>query len=259
MVEDKKLRIGVIGAGAMGGATALGLAERGYDVMAATPHPSKCGALKEAGVVVTHDNTEVARLCDIIIIAVKPWVLPVVAEQLKEPLSGCRIQIGVIAAGIPCSEIRSMFPTVDAGSDIALIMPNTAMAVGKSVTFTVPILGEAEVFNRLYRNLGTVMEIGERQLPGATSLASCGIAYAMRYVRAAVEGGVELGFKAQEAQEIVAGTLEGASALLREPGAHAEAEIDKVTTPGGKTIRGLNRMEACGFTTAVIEGLKASL
>ena len=99
----------------------------------------------------------------------------------------------------------------------------------------------------------------ERLLPAATTLASCGIAYAMRYVRAAAEGGVELGFRADEATGIVLQTVRGAVELLQAGGEHPEAAIDRVTTPGGVTIRGLNEMEHAGFTSAVIRGLKAGL
>ena len=93
----------------------------------------------------------------------------------------------------------------------------------------------------------------------ATALCSCGTAYALRYIRAAVEGGVELGLYPDQAKAIVAQTVKGAADMLMTSGEHPEAEIDKVTTPGGITIKGLNRMEACGFSTAVIEGLKASV
>ncbi|MDE7407422.1 MAG: pyrroline-5-carboxylate reductase, partial [Muribaculaceae bacterium] len=138
-------------------------------------------------------------------------------------------------------------------------MPNTAMVLRQSMTFIVEANGTAVEATRLFSHLGSVFTIPERLLPGATALASCGIAYAMRYVRAATEGGVELGFKASEAQAIIAQTLKGAVALLGVEGAHPETEIDKVTTPGGLTIRGLNAMEHNGFTSAVIAGLKASL
>ena len=137
-------------------------------------------------------------------------------------------------------------------------MPNTAMSVGKSMTFAVSVEGEPGDIVELFAPTGKVMVIEERLLGAATALASCGIAYALRYVRAAVEGGVELGFRAADAQAIVAQTIEGAATLLQRPGAHAEAEIDKVTTAGGTTIKGLNEMEHAGFTSAVIRGLKAA-
>ena len=126
------------------------------------------------------------------------------------------------------------------------------------MTFIVKIEGESPESFKVFGKTGCVKAIEESKLPAVTALASCGIAFAMRYVRAATEGGVELGIKATEGQQIVAQTLAGAVALLSQPGAHAEAEIDKVTTPGGITIKGLNAMEKAGFTNAVIEGLRAS-
>ena len=81
----------------------------------------------------------------------------------------------------------------------------------------------------------------------------------MRYIRASVEGGVEIGFKAKDAEQIVLQTVKGAVELLQATGEHPEAAIDKVTTPGGVTIRGLNEMEHAGFTSAVVRGLKAGL
>jgi pyrroline-5-carboxylate reductase len=112
---------------------------------------------------------------------------------------------------------------------------------------------------RLFSIMGQVMHIKEALMPAATSLASCGIAFALRYVRAAMEGGVELGFRPEDAQRIICQTLQGTVDLLSQPGAHPEAEIDKVTTPGGLTICGLNAMEECGFTHSVQQGLRASI
>ena len=109
-----------------------------------------------------------------------------------------------------------------------------------------------------FGELGDAMWVEERLMGAGMALASCGIAYAMRYVRAATEGGVELGMYARDAQRIVAQTLKGAVALLQANQSHPEQEIDKVTTPGGITIRGLNAMEQAGFTNSVVQGLKAS-
>ena len=106
--------------------------------------------------------------------------------------------------------------------------------------------------------LGMSMPVEERLMGAGTALASCGIAYAFRYIRAAAEGGVELGFYPDQAKKIVMQTLLGAVKLLEASGENPETEIDKVTTPGGITIKGLNAMERNGFTTAVIEGLKNS-
>ena len=108
----------------------------------------------------------------------------------------------------------------------------------------------------LFDELGESILLEESLYPAATAL-SCSIAYAMRYARASVEGAVELGFKAKLAQKIVLQTMAGAVELLKATGEHPEAAIDKVTTPGGLTIRGLNEMEHAGFSSAVIRGMKA--
>ena len=109
----------------------------------------------------------------------------------------------------------------------------------------------------IFDTMGNTLITDEAHLAAGTTLASCGIAYAMRYIRAASEGGVELGFKADQAKEIVMQTMLGAVKLLEASGLHPEAAIDLVTTPGGVTIKGLNEMEHAGFTSAVIRGLKA--
>ena len=115
------------------------------------------------------------------------------------------------------------------------------------------------VINDLFATMGKSMIVEERLMGAGTSLASCGIAFAMRYIRAASEGGVELGFYANDAKEIVMQAMVGAVKLIEANNSNPETEIDKVTTPGGLTIKGLNAMEKYGFTTAVIEGLKASV
>jgi pyrroline-5-carboxylate reductase len=109
----------------------------------------------------------------------------------------------------------------------------------------------------IFNEMGNTLITDEKHLAAGTTLASCGIAYAMRYIRAASEGGVELGFKADDAKKIVMQTMKGAVELLEASGMHPEAAIDLVATPGGVTIKGLNEMEHAGFTSAVIRGLKA--
>ena len=129
------------------------------------------------------------------------------------------------------------------------------------MTFIAPIGATAEqtaMMEQIFDDLGKTYITDEAHLGAGTVLASCGIAYAMRYIRAAAEGGVELGFSADVAKDIVLQTVKGAVALLQANGNHPEAEIDKVTTAGGTTIKGLNEMEHAGFTSAVIRGLKAA-
>jgi pyrroline-5-carboxylate reductase len=131
-----------------------------------------------------------------------------------------------------------------------------------SMTFIVPCGAtqqQTQLVQGIFDEMGTSLITDEQHLASGTTLASCGIAYAMRYIRAAAEGGVELGFKADDAKKIVMQTMKGAVELLEASGLHPEAAIDLVTTPGGVTIKGLNEMEHAGFTSAVIRGLKAGL
>lgn len=254
-------KIAIIGGGAMGSAVARGLLDAKAiapsRLMISTPHSDKCRELAGKGVSVISDNSLAVYGAELVIIAVKPWILPDVIAGIKDHIDPDKTEVTAIVAGVPARDIERMWGN-RVPARLSIAMPNTAMSIGESMTFIVSVSGAPVLAKEIFSYLGEVMEIPERLLGGATALASCGIAYAMRYVRAACEGGVELGFRASEAQAIVAQTLKGAVALLNVPHAHPEIEIDKVTTPGGITIRGLNEMEKNGFTAAVISGLKAS-
>ena len=143
-----------------------------------------------------------------------------------------------------------------------LVIPNIAIAQLASMTFMVPVGADdaqTAIVKGIFDEMGSTLITDFQHLAAGTTLASCGIAYAMRYIRAASEGGVELGFKADVAKDIVMQTVLGAVKLLQASGMHPEQAIDLVTTPGGVTIKGLNEMEHAGFTSAVIRGLKAGL
>ena len=116
---------------------------------------------------------------------------------------------------------------------------------------------EEELLN-IFNQLGKAIIIPEGQMGAMTSVSSCGIAYILRFIRAASEGAVELGVRADVAHEVVAQTMIGAARLIMTNHSNPEAEIDKVTTPGGWTIKGLKAMEDNGFTKSVIAGIKAN-
>lgn len=248
----------------MGGALAAGLLDKGSDMQITVSNPSQgpLEPLARAGAAITHSNTEAVKDADIVVIAVKPWVVEGVVAEIKDSLDYSRQTVVLIVAGISGDRLKDMFSRDGALPSLLVAMPNTAMTVGESMTFILPLNADKEVTDnvvRLFTFLGEARAIDEAQLPAATALASCGIAYVMRYVRAAMEAGVELGLKPADAQAMLCQTLRGAAALLERPGAHPESEIDKVTTPGGLTIRGLNELENAGFSSAVIRGHKASV
>lgn len=249
----------------MGGAMADGFIKSGAvkpaDISVANPTAQKLEHFALQGASVTTDNKTAAEGADIVVIAVKPWLVEQVVNELKPVLNYTRQTIITVAAGISGSQFTAWLKKDDTVPQTFIVISNTAIAVLASMTFIVPVNATADttaIVKALFDNVGQTMVTDERHLSAGMTLASCGIAYAMRYVRAAAEGGVELGFKADMAKDIVLQTMKGAVELLQANGNHPEAEIDKVCTPGGLTIRGLNEMEHAGFTSAVIRGLKAA-
>lgn len=245
----------------MGGALARGLINTNHfspkEITISDPVTSHLKDLKENGVKIISNNKEAVKDADFVVVAVKPWLFNEVITDISPAIHIHKTEVCCIVAGIKAAEIYNMFEG-NVPEKLSIVIPNTAMSVAESMTFVVSINGKPDIAMTVFGYLGKAMEIEERLLPAATALASCGIAFALRYVRASCEGGVELGFKASQAKDIVCQTLTGAVSLLSNPDSHPEVEIDKVTTPGGITIKGLNTMERFGFTTSVIEGLKAA-
>lgn len=255
------MRIAIIGAGTMGWAIAEGLLRQDkivVDLILTAASEASVKKYDAMGLNATNDNKAAASSADILILAVKPWLFEKVCGEIADVAVG-KIIISV-AAGVSLETLEVYLNSHDKNSEIAIAIPNTAAAFCQSMTFISSYSHKAvSCATEIFSTLGDTLIVDESHLWAGMALASCGIAYALRYIRAATEGGVELGFKASIAQRIVAQTVKGAVALLSQPGSHAESEIDKVTTAGGITIRGLNEMEHAGFTSAVIRGLKASV
>ena len=241
----------------MGGAVALGLHRLAKDVSltVTTAHASTLEKYAALGINATLDNVAAAEEADVVILGVKPWLVESVLAQIKPCLSG-KVLLS-LAAGIPSAQMAQWL--LGTGVKAAYtVIPNLAAEIGESMTFASAILGKAdELVMSLFDKLGKTLIVDERRLQAGMMVASCGTAFALRYARAAMEGGVQLGLYPHEALEAVYQTMKGAVDLAASRGAHPEAEIDRVTTPGGITIRGLNAMEEAGFTAAVIAGLKA--
>lgn len=248
----------------MGGALAEGLIKGDYikneDICVADPSRSSRDHFSNLGITATPSNQLAAQGADVVCVVVKPWLVEQVLKGIKDVLDYSQQMLIVVAAGVSSENIKAW---LDKGSDMIstfLVIPNIAIAQLQSMTFVAPVVAEpqqTEQVKALFDSMGQTIITEESHLGAGTTLASCGIAYAMRYIRAAAEGGVELGFKADEAKKIVMQTMKGAVELLESSGLHPEAAIDLVTTPGGVTIKGLNEMEHAGFTSAVIRGLKA--
>lgn len=249
----------------MGGAIARGLIANNVvaaaDVVCCDHNRDKLARLKEfnGGIATTLSSREAAENADIIVLSVKPWCVEQSLAEIRDLIDTRSQDLVSIAAGVSFADLKGYLQ--DADATLFRVIPNTAIEVGSSMTFVSAHNSSEQRTARIVKMfdvLGSALLIPEEKMTAGTALASCGIAYAMRYIRAAMEGGIELGFKADDARGIVLNTVKGAAELLLASGEHPEDAIDKVTTPGGITIKGLNEMEKEGFSHAVIAGLKAS-
>lgn len=261
------MKITFIGAGNMGGAMAHGL----YSANVFKPEDMTCtarsaGTLDKClrlmpGIHVTTDNSSAVKDADIVVFAVKPWMLEDVIKQVKPSLRGHDQFYVSVVAGATTDKLEALLKSENNPTPcVFYLIPNTAIDVCESMTFFVPKNAKPEQIDcvqQMMDRVGTCMQIEEKNMSACMALASCGIAYAYRYLRASMEGGIEMGLYAKDAKRIVAQTMLGAAQMILQHNTHPEQEIDCVTTPGGLTIKGLNAMEEHGFTNAVIKGLKA--
>lgn len=254
------MKIAIIGAGNLGlsiakgilnsnGATSMYLTKR---TTSDIEHFEKYG-----NVTITSDNREAAKNSDILIFAVQPSQFQDILVGIKDLLTENHVLISTITG----FSIAKMEAVIGSEHSIIRSMPNTAISVGQSMTCVCSndkgkkkIALAKAVFNRM----GHSMEIPEQQMQAATVICASGIAFWMRLIRATTQGAIQLGFDAKEAQELAMHTCSGAANLLIESGSHPEAEIDKVTTPKGCTIQGLNEMEHQGLSSSLIQGIVAS-
>jgi pyrroline-5-carboxylate reductase len=213
--------------------------------------------LAAKGIQLTSDNVKAVQNSKLIVLAVKPYNLEAICDEIKSSLKSDNHIVVSAASGTSISELKGFL-----GDDISIFraMPNTAADVKESVTC---LCGEEskedyQLVEMLFNYCGSTIKINENLMEAATVLGACGIAYVLRFMRAMVQGGIQIGFDAKTAESIVNQTVKGAATLLTENDNHAEAEIDKVTTPKGCTIAGLNEMEHNGFSSALIKGITTS-
>lgn len=255
-------KLTIIGAGNLGIAIAKGVVSAGIlpaqQVTLTRRSLTYLSDLKAEGFQLSSNNVEAIDQADYVILCVQPKQLEGVLKEIGPTLKD-QVLVSVIT-GVSLERIGEH---LDASIPIVRAMPNTAVAIGESMTCIcrsdqVSQETEQEVV-RIFESLGEVLVIEERLMKAATVLGASGIAFFMRYLRAATQGGIEMGFHPEEAQQIAVQTAKGAASLIISQGNHPEVEIDKVTTPQGCTIAGLNEMEHQGFSSALIKGLLTSI
>jgi pyrroline-5-carboxylate reductase len=257
----KSGKIAIIGGGNLGTAIAEGLIASRFakpaDITITKRNTSTLKPYEKKGIRVTANNADAVKQSEIVILAVKPFQVKDVIDGIRKELGSSHILVSVLT-GVTIKDLEEI---VKKKLPVFRAMPNTAIAIRESMTCLSSSNATAEQvkhINDLFCTVGKVVTIEEKLMDAATVLGACGTAYAMRYIRANIQGGIEIGFDAQTASLIAAQTVKGAAQLLLEKGSHPEYEIDKVTTPKGCTIAGLNEMEHRGFSSSLIKGVVAS-
>lgn len=255
-------KIAIIGGGNLGTAIAEGLVNSGFTkaehIIITKRNIATLAALEEKGVLISNNNEEAIQFADWVILAVKPFQIKEILQQLKPNLDATRHVLVSVITGLWIKDMQEIV-----GTDFTLFraMPNTAIAIQESITCICKYNASEEqtkFVTDLFDQLGKTVTIEEKLMDAATVLGACGTAYAMRYIRANIQGGIEIGFDAKTASLIAAQTVKGAAELLLTKHTHPEQEIDKVTTPKGCTIAGLNEMEHQGFSSSLIKGVVTS-
>jgi pyrroline-5-carboxylate reductase len=259
MLNSKK--IAIIGTGNLGTAIAKGLLKNNFPanrLITTDRKKEQLEALAEQGVQTTIDNQKAVEQADIVIIAVKPYKIESILAEIAAGVKNGQMILSVVS-GISIDKIKNQIANPEV--KICRVMPNTAIAINESMTcIAAPEANDEQkqIITELFSGLGDSIFINEEMVDAATVLAACGIAFAMRFIRAMVQGGIEIGFSSKIASQIANQTVKGAAELLIQNKLHPEEEIDKVTTPKGYTISGLNEMEHNGFSSSLIKGILTS-
>ncbi|AIM35666.1 pyrroline-5-carboxylate reductase [Sphingobacterium sp. SG20118] len=255
-------RITIIGTGNIGLSLAKGLVKKQFcpaDQITLTRRNVKAlYAESQEGFIVTDNNLLAVKEADIIVFAILPQQLRKVLEEIAPIVRNSNQVFVSVVSGVSCADIKAVL-----GTDTAVVraMPNTAIAIGQSMTCVASDDASSDVVRAveaMFETVGAVVVINEDLMTSATALCACGIAFFLRAIRAASQGGVEIGFHAHDALKMAIQTAKGAADLLLQTQSHPESEIDKVTSPKGCTIAGLNEMEHNGFSSAFIKGIKLS-
>jgi pyrroline-5-carboxylate reductase len=251
--------LAILGGGNMGVSIARGLVAAGRYVpgriILTRRQPQLLERLAREGFVVQGDNRDAVRKARVVILAVRPQQLTDLLKDISSVVSPARHLIISIVTGVSVDEIRK---ALRKPARIVRAMPNIAVETRESMTCLassrVPAEALAET-KALFDALGSTVLIEEELMVPATALCACGVAFFLRSIRAASQGGIQIGFHSDDALLMAAQTARGAASLLLSARSHPEGEIDKVTTPSGCTIAGLNEMEHHGFSSAMIMGI----
>lgn len=254
-------KIAVIGAGNIGISIINGLVKSGKytkeQIYLTRRHLNNLEQYGKKGFHITTNNNAAVRNSKIVLLCVEPQQAVDVLKEISKELHSGHILISVVSS----LTITKIYEFISSDIKVIRAMPNTAISIGESITCLASIKRPSkslDIAMSIFSQVGEAIVINEEQMSAATALGACGIAFFMRAIRAASQGGIEIGFHSEDALKIAAQTAKGAASLLGTYQKHPEHEIDKVTTPRGCTISGLNQMEHDGFSSAMIKGIVIS-
>lgn len=255
-------KLAVLGGGNLGRALALGWVAAGRfaadEIHVTRRQPEKLDDLRGEGFLTGADNAAAVTDSAVVVVAVQPQQLDALLGEIVGALDPARHRILSVVSGATIAQIRAAI-----GVDLPIVraMPNTAVSIGESMTCLSADDGADEALaeaKHLFEAVGRTLVIQEEMMVPATALCACGVAFFLRCIRAASQGGIEIGFHPEDALLLAGQTARGAAALSLKEDTHPEEEIDRVTTPRGCTIAGLNEMEHQGLSSALIKGLIVS-
>jgi pyrroline-5-carboxylate reductase len=252
-------KIGFIGGGNMGEALIKGLIKGAFpaaNIMVAEPVETRRSLLTERyGVVTKAEGAEVVEACDLIVLAIKPQVVPKVMPQLAGAFSDAKLLVS-IAAGQTSEALEGYLP----GSPrVVRVMPNTPALVGAGATalcagrHATP--DDLAMARHLFEAVGTVRVVDESQMDAVTGLSGSGPAYVYTVIEAMAAGGILQGLPQDTALALATQTVLGAARLVQETGEHPAVLRDKVCSPGGTTIAGVKELEEHGLRAALMKAV----
>ena len=258
-MKVNKNNIAIIGGGNIGTAIANGLVEskkyKSKNIIITKRNAKNLERFSKEDFSTTTDNKLAVKQSSVVIIAVTPQQLDVVLNDIKEIINPKKHIVLSVVSGATIKQIKNH---LGKETSVVRVMPNTAIAIRESMTCMSANKNDnkaIEIAENIFNSVGKTILINEDLMGAATALCACGTAFFLRAVRAASQGGIEIGFHANEALIMAAQTAKGAASMLLKEGKHPEREIDKVTTPQGITISGLNQMEHNGFSSSMIKGI----
>jgi pyrroline-5-carboxylate reductase len=255
---NRTTNIHIIGGGNLGVSLAIGLSKFSSDsqITVTRRNVQQIKYLEKLDIHVSSDNKSEISQADVILLTVKPYQVETVLNEILPHISN-----KILVSAVTGLSVDALEQKTNHMHSIVRIMPSIAAQFGESATCISYSEGSYDAGKKvaeLFNLLGTALIIEEKLMDAATIMASCGTAYALRYIRAAMQAGIEIGFDSQTALAIASQTVKGAARMTLDEKIHPEQLIDRVTTPKGCTIVGLNEMEHQGFSSSLIKGIKTS-